>query len=152
MQFACIRGYSRVLAQNSIELTHDTNTPRCKMAVMRSTCNTESKCKIVYCIERNCFRHDLAMTNHLSTYQREWIASLSEGGNSVSQIASILESEGRRTSRATVRKWVNRWETNCGLHDQHCSGRPSKVIPEIAAFMEAKMKKMMKLRLQSYTG
>ena len=122
------------------------------MAVMLSTCNTESKCKIVYCIERNCFRHDLAMTNHLSTYQRERIASLSEGGNSVSQIASILESEGRRTSRATVRKWVNRWETNRGLHDQHCSGRPSKVIPEIAAFMEAKMKKMMKLRLQSYTG
>ena len=109
------------------------------MAVMRSTCNTESKCKIVYCIERNCFRRDLAMKNHLSTYQRERIASLSEEGISVSQIASILESEGRRTSRATVRKWVNRWETNRGLHDQHRSGRPSKVTPEIAAFMEAKM-------------
>ena len=78
------------------------------MAVMRSTCNTESKCKIVYCIERNCFRRDLAMTNDLSTYQRERIASLSEERNSVSQITTILESEGRRISHATVRKWVNR--------------------------------------------
>ena len=44
----------------------------------------------------NCFRHDLAMANHLS---REQSASLSEEGKSASQIVTILESEGGRTSR-----------------------------------------------------
>ena len=79
------------------------------------------------------------MTNHLSSYQRERIASLSEEGKSISQIVTILESEGWRTLRATVRKWVNQWETNHRLHDQHRSGRPSKITPEIAAFMEVNM-------------
>ena len=35
--------------------------------------------------------------------------------------------------------WVYRWETNCGLHDQHRSGWPSKITSEMVAFMEAKM-------------
>ena len=79
------------------------------------------------------------MTNHLTSYQRERIASLSEEGKSISQIVTILESESRRTTCATVRKWANWWEINHGLHDQHHSGRTSKITPEIAAFMEAKM-------------
>ena len=79
------------------------------------------------------------MANHLSSYQRERIASLSEEGKNISQIVTILESEGRRTSRTTVRKWVYRWETNRGLHDQHRSGRPSKITSEMAGFMEAKL-------------
>ena len=35
--------------------------------------------------------------------------------------------------------WVYRWETNCGLHDRHRSGWPSKITFEMVAFMEAKM-------------
>ena len=79
------------------------------------------------------------MTSHLSSYQRGRIVSLSEEGKNISQIVTTLESEGRRTSRATVRKWVNRWKTNRGLQDRPRSGRRNKITPEMAAFMEMKM-------------
>ena len=62
---------------------------------------------------------DLVMKNHLSSYQRKWITSLLEEGKNISQIVTILESKGRRT---TVRKWVYQREINRGLHDQHPSG------------------------------
>ena len=99
----------------------------------RSMCNTGSKCKIDSCIERKLlqtwYSHDKS-----SFY-------LPEGteGKSKSLIVTNLESEGQRTSSATVRKWLNCWETNRGLHNQHHSGRPSKITPEIAAFMKQKM-------------
>ena len=67
------------------QLAHNTNTSRCKM------CNTGSKCKFE---NKSCFRRDLAMTSHLSIYQRDRIASLLEEGKSISQIVMILESEG----------------------------------------------------------
>ena len=57
-QTRAVRMHSRVPTSTRTEfhrLTHDTNTPRCKMAVTQSTCNMGSKCKIVYCMEKGCF-------------------------------------------------------------------------------------------------
>ena len=64
--------------------------------------------------------------------------SLSQKGKNISQIVTILESEGSRTSRTTVTKWEYQWETNCGLHDQHRSGQPSNFRSDCLN-MEAKM-------------
>jgi transposase len=70
---------------------------------------------------------------------RERIARLSEERKSVAEIVAILETEGRKVSHATVRKWIFRWQSNHGLKDQHRSGRPTKVTAEIAAFIESKL-------------
>ena len=70
--------------------------------------------------------------SHLSIYRRERIIALWEEGKTVSEILATLETEGRRTSRATVRRWVFRWRTNRGLRDQHRCGRKSKFTTEIA--------------------
>ena len=80
-----------------------------------------------------------AMPSHLSTYLREYIVALWGEGKKVSKILIILESEGRRTLCATVRRWAFRWRTNRGLRDQHRSGRQSKITAEMAAFVEAKL-------------
>ena len=109
------------------------------MAVSRRRVIREPSVKSSVLSNESYFERVLIMANHLSSYQRERIASLSEEGKNISQIVTILESEGRKTSRTTVRKWVYRWETNRGLHDQHRSGRPSKITSEMAAFMEAKL-------------
>ena len=79
------------------------------------------------------------MPSHLSTYLRERIVALWEEGKKVSKILMILESEGRRTLRATVWRWAFCWRTNRGLRDQHCSGRRAKITAEMAAFVEAKL-------------
>ena len=79
------------------------------------------------------------MLSHLSTYRREQIIALWEEGKTASEILPTLETEGRRTLRATVRRWVFRWRTNRGLRDQHQCGRKSKFTTEIAAFLEAKL-------------
>ena len=77
------------------------------------------------------------MPSHLSIYRRERIIALWEEGKTVSEILATLETEGRRTSRATVRRWVFRWRTNRGLRDQHRCGRKSKFTTEIAAFLRS---------------
>ena len=51
----------------------------------------------------------------------------------------IFESEGRRTSCATVRRLGFRWRTNRGLRDQDHSGRRLKITTKMAAFVEAKL-------------
>ena len=79
------------------------------------------------------------MPSHLSIYRKERIIALWEEGKTVSEILVTLETEGRRTSRATVRRWVFRWRTNRGLWDQHRCERKSKFATEIAAFLEAKL-------------
>ena len=66
--------------------------------------------------------------------------TLAEGGNNISKIASIMESEGRKVSRATVRKWVYRWKMNQGLQDKHRTGRKGKITIDIATFIEEKLK------------
>ena len=78
------------------------------------------------------------MLSHLSIYLGERIIALWEEGNTVSEVLVNLESEGRRTSHATVRRWVF-WRTNRGLWDQHHCGRKSKITMEMAAFLEAKL-------------
>ena len=62
---------------------------------------------------------------------------LVEERETISPIITILESEGQRTSHhcQKVGKSVG---TNRGLQDQHHSGRPSKITPEVAAFIKAK--------------
>ena len=80
------------------------------------------------------------MPTRLSRYLRERIIRLWEEGNSISSIVTILHSEGRVTTRATVHKWIFRWQ-HCGLDDQYRSGRPSKVTAEMAEFMEAELEK-----------
>ena len=80
------------------------------------------------------------MPTRLSRYLRERIIRLWEEGNSISSIVTILRSEGKVTTRATVRKWIFRWQ-HCGLDDQYRSGRPSKVTAEMAAFMEAELER-----------
>ena len=66
--------------------------------------------KLSVVFNESCFRRDLAMTNQFSSYQKEQIASLSKEEKGISQILRTLDSEGRKTSCATVRKWVNWWE------------------------------------------
>ena len=79
------------------------------------------------------------MADQLSSYMRERIARLSEERKSVAEIVAILETEGRKVSHTTVRKWIFRWQSNHGLKDQHRSGRPTKVTADIAAFIESKL-------------
>ena len=79
------------------------------------------------------------MTEPLSLYWRQRIAHLFREGLKISQIASTMESEGRRTSRATVSKWISRLKSNQGLTDKHRSGRPTKVTGVISAFIENKL-------------
>ena len=73
------------------------------------------------------------MPSHLSSYLRERIVALWEEGKKVSEIVTTLESEGKRTSRATVQRWVFRWRTNRGLRDRHRSGRLLKITVEISS-------------------
>ena len=42
------------------------------------------------------------MSHHLSSYQREQIASLYEVAKNMSEFVRTMEPEGRKTSRATV--------------------------------------------------
>ena len=79
------------------------------------------------------------MTEPLSLYWRQRIGCLSQEGLKISQIVSTMESEGRRTSRATVSKWISRLKSNQGLTDKHRSGRPTKVTGVISAFIESKL-------------
>ncbi len=65
----------------------------------------------------SCFKRDLGMTNHLPSYRNERIASLS--------------------SRSAPHPPLS--ETKRGLHNEHCSGQPSKNTSETAPFTEAKM-------------
>ena len=76
---------------------------------------------------------------------RERIARLSEERKSIVEIVAILETEGRKVLNATVRKWIFRWQSNHGLKDQHCSGRPTKVTAEITSFIESKLKECNKI-------
>ena len=80
-----------------------------------------------------------AMPSHLSTYLRIRIVALWGEGKKVFLILIILESEGRRTLRATVRRCAFCWRTNHGLRDPHGSGRRSKISAGMAAFVEAKL-------------
>ena len=48
-------------------------------------------------VNESCSKHDAAMVNHHSGYQREKPAS---------QYMTTLQSEGQSTSCTTVRKWV----------------------------------------------
>ena len=93
------------------------------------------------------------MTNQFSSYQKEQIASLSKEGKGISQILRTLDSEGRKTSCATVRKWVNWWEKkkveytiSTALDDQ------ARLLLKKVPLWKQKWKQTMKLPLQSYTG
>ena len=145
VQFACSRVPASIRTISSMHTVQTHRGEKWRLRGRRVIQDRSLKSSVVS--NESCFRRDIAMKSHIYSYQSERIASLSKEGKSISQMFTILESEGPRTSRDNVRKGVNRWETNRRLHDQHCSGRPSKFTPKIATFMEA-----MKLRLQSYTG
>ena len=51
---------------------------------------------------------------------------------------AILRAEGE-TTRATVRKWIYRWEEGRGLEDNHRSGRPSKITLDMAISVEQQL-------------
>ena len=78
-------------------------------------------------------------SNHLSTYQRERIIHFWREGKNVSEIVREMESEERRTSRATVRKWIFRWTSGRGLLDRHRCGSKSKITPIVAGYVEGKL-------------
>ena len=46
---------------------------------------------------------------------------------------------GRRTSHTTVRKWIFRWTSGCGMLDQHRCGSKSKITPIVVAYVEGKL-------------
>ena len=50
------------------------------------------------------------MPTKLSSYYRERIIALWKEGANVSAIVRLLHGEGRTTTRATVRRWIFRWE------------------------------------------
>ena len=63
-----------------------------------------------------------------------------EGSRSSTQIKKLLEEEGLYTSRITVWKFLRNFkETKC-LSRREGSGRPTKITPQIKAFVEETMK------------
>ena len=79
------------------------------------------------------------MTAKLSRYYRERIIALWNGGANVSAIVRTLRDEGRVTTRATIRRWIFRWEQDRGLNDDFRRGRPSKFTIEISEYMERRL-------------
>ena len=79
------------------------------------------------------------MSTHLSSYQRELIVRLFKVGHSTSEIIAIMEQEGRRTTRETVRKCLLRWKSKCSLTDELHPGRPTKVTVNIFSSIEKKL-------------
>ena len=82
-----------------------------------------------YSCAKSCVRCDLRerigreqesedMPTHLSAFYRQSIVSLWTQGHNISSIVGILRAEGRETTRATVRKWIFRWEKRSGLEDK----------------------------------
>ena len=55
------------------------------------------------------------------------------------EIVCEMESERRRTSHATVQKWIFLWTSSCGLLDRHRCGAKSKITPTVAAYVEGKL-------------
>ena len=79
------------------------------------------------------------MPTKLSSYYRERIIALWREGANVSAIVRLLHGEGRTTTRATVRRWIFRWEEERGLDDNFRAGRPSKITSEISEYMERRL-------------
>ena len=79
------------------------------------------------------------MPTRLLPYLRERIVRLWKEGENISSIMTILRAEGGETTRATVRKWIYRWEERRGLEDDHRSGRPSKITLDMAVFLEQQL-------------
>ena len=79
------------------------------------------------------------MPAKLSRYYRERIIALWNGGANVSAIVRTLRDEGRVTTRATIRRWIFRWEQDRGLNDDFRRGRPSKFTIEISEYMERRL-------------
>ena len=78
--------------------------------------------------------------SHLSTYQRERIIHFWQEGKNISEIVRKLDVEGRKTSRATVRKWIFRWSSGRGLQDHHRCGSKSRITPMVAAYVDRKLR------------
>ena len=79
------------------------------------------------------------MPTHLSAFYRQRIVSLWTQGHNISSIVGILRAEGRETTRATVRKWIFRWEKRSGLEDKARCGRPSKITRAIAEYLNQQL-------------
>ena len=77
----------------------------------------------------------------VSPYFQERIVRLRSQGKTISGIVDTLRSEGRPTTRTTVRKWVHRWEEFRCLQDWHRSGRPSCITPEMAQFLDEELQR-----------
>ena len=79
------------------------------------------------------------MPTHLSAFYHQRIVSLWTQGHNISSIVGILRAEGRETTRATVRKWIFRWEKRSGLEDKARCGRLSKITRAIAEYLNQQL-------------
>lgn len=78
----------------------------------------------------------------LTLYAKQRILQhYSEGSKTSTRIKKLLEDEGVYVSRVTVWKFLRHFEeTNC-LSRKEGSGRPTKITPQVKAFVEETMQK-----------
>ena len=81
----------------------------------------------------------------LDPYFRRRIVMLWKSGENISSIVRILQTEGRKTTQKTVRRWIFRQQNNRGLKDSHQSGWLSKITHEIANYLDEQLKEDDKL-------
>ena len=80
------------------------------------------------------------MPTPLDPYFRRRIVTLWKSGENISSIVRVLQTEGRKTTQKTVRRWIFRWQYNRGLKDSHRSGQLLKITREIAVYMDEQLK------------
>ena len=81
------------------------------------------------------------MPARLSAYFRRRIVFLNTEGKSLAEIVDILKEEGLTTTKATIRRWIYRWEMKQGLEDAGCAGRRPRIVEDIAAFLNESLEK-----------
>ena len=96
-----------------------------------------ARCDLIERIGREQQSED--MPTPLSAFYRQRIVSLWTQGHSITSIVRALGTEGRETTRTTVRKWIFRWEKQGGLEDKARCGRPSKITCEIADYLNEQL-------------
>ena len=79
------------------------------------------------------------MSAPLDPYFRRRVIALWKGGENVSSIVRILHTEGWKTTRKTIRKWIFCWQEQRGLKDKHRSGRLPKITREIVDYLDKQL-------------
>ena len=70
-----------------------------------SLCHVKDRSAKSVCVSN---KMEESTANHLSSYHRQRIIHFWREGKNVTEIICEMKSEGRRTSRATVPKWIFR--------------------------------------------